>query len=209
MNKNVDKLDEQLDKFIMNNYSIIEQLNKYKILKQNLNSKKKDSIKYAIVDNPITHKCMLSSKRTFTNGEIETFTEDIKCPTIDEFNNFVNKNSNKIKVLTDFSFTTTDEYVNSLVDKDQAQTNYIVNPNEKHVLKNIVVLSFFKKSGSVVLEALSKYKYKLNIETIYNIHLNHTIQYFSLIGNSSISIKKLFREIEDTHTFIRFKVNKS
>jgi len=198
-------IENTLYDFIRSNLLFIDHLQEKRILKQNINSDTDDKIKYSIEQNPIINDtCMLSATRTFNNGELRTFTNYIKCPTVNEFNEFVNKHKDKIEKLekqdsNKFSFVVNKSFINEFSEK-AAITSYLVNNNTSQVFKSIDEIAKLNKEQSVVM-APNDFVFCFDIN--YNFL---TINRFSLIGTSNTKIKILFKQIESDISSLRYYI---
>ena len=211
MDKNINNI---LDTFVKNSYIFAEYLNITNILVKYLDKIDRDKVEYSIIKNYKGNDCILQSNRKLVNGTIQTFssnTEPIKCPTMKEFNDFINSNSDKFtKIETkyeNFDFTVKDRYLNTLVDKKILNRNYMLNSNVEHIFNETFNIIYHNIGYKYNIHTLNVYRGNYEFEVNYIFSMvpglkNGYIRKFILSGHSNDDVKKIYEDAIYQRTWI-------
>jgi len=192
-------LNNILSQFIANTYLLIETLNKKKIIIQNINGTNRDDTHY-VIERDKDQQCVLSYDRVIKNGNIKTSSNAFRCPTLKEFDDFLEANKNNIKSINNnngncqclpFKFSASDNYIKSFIDTDVFNSNYEINYDFYKVLTelNYSYNSYFDNRRQ---NYLSKITFNILDATKFQIKLIHDISYG--IGVSKCTITGIHKK---------------
>jgi len=195
----------KLTHLIEHSFSLTELLNKEKILKLDLTNKKynSDDIVYTIVSNSITSRCRLLSEKNIKDDKLKTFSKDFDCPTLQQYDQFTYKYSDKITNVdrNNFKFTVNDTLYKSLIDIDVLHSKYKLNTNTNDLLKKLNKLAKELRTNAILTaKDNNKLNIKLNLNNSWANDHYWNMSEFNIMAINNLSktnISKIFKKLEE------------
>ena len=200
------QIHDKLIYLIRRSYSLIELLNKKKILKQDLINKKYNSneIVYTIIPDSNTSQCKLLFEKNIKDEKIKTFSNNFDCPTLVQFDHFTYEYSDILTNIdrNNFKFTVRDKFYLSLVNSDILNSRYKLNTDINDLLKKLNHLAEKFRTDSILthIEENNKLKIKMNFTDHWCGDIYMDISEVNIIATnkwSKTNISNTFEKLEE------------